>query len=142
LAKVTVAARKLVDSKGPGIIRSIIKDAAHDRNAQLLFLRYLMPRSKVVDAIHIDLPPLNSAADAPLAVAKIAEAVAVGQITPAEAASLAAVVNAFAQSHVAAGLEGRLLAVEQQLRGEVIEGQATPGWTSSDGADVSVAGNA
>jgi hypothetical protein len=119
LNKLTVMTRKLMAAQGPKMARALFKDAARgDRAAQQLVLRHLWPRSKVTDSVALDLPELRSAADVPPAIAKVAEAMAAGMLTPQEAASVTTVLNGYAQSAVYAGHEERLQALEAQLRGE------------------------
>jgi hypothetical protein len=131
LHKLTVAIRQTLSTQGPKIIKGIAKDAARgDRQAQALILK-LLPRSKVTDAVALDLPALRSAADVPLVLAKISEAMATGLVTPTEASAMANVYNPYGQAHVTAGLQERLEAVEARLRGEAPEAPLNGSWNGN-----------
>jgi hypothetical protein len=62
--------------------------------------------------VTIDLPPIQSPADAPLVAARLIEAVAAGEIAPGEAQGLAALLEAFRKQTELASFEERLAALE------------------------------
>jgi hypothetical protein len=68
--------------------------------------------------IQIDLPRLETAEDAPKAVAAVLRAIAEGEITPGEGALLTAQIAQFAQSVDAADLSRRLEAIEATIMSE------------------------
>ncbi len=65
--------------------------------------------------MHFNLPPLQSAADAPGAMAAITAAVAAGEITPGEAAELAKLVDTFVRATEVHEFDQRLRALENKV---------------------------
>jgi hypothetical protein len=65
-------------------------------------------------SVRFKLPELRSAADASKAMAALTAAVASGELTPTEAASLSSVIEAYVKSIESAELEGRLRALEER----------------------------
>ena len=63
-------------------------------------------------SVRFQMPALQSAADAPTAMASIAAAVATGAITPSEAAELSKLVETFIQSIEAREFDRRLQLIE------------------------------
>jgi hypothetical protein len=109
--------RKIVGREGPAIVRKIIKDAKDgDRIAQTLFLRFCFPRSKVLEGgLQFDIPKLDNAADAPAVIKAAMAALTNGQLAPAEANAIVALVEAFSRVSVYAGHEDRLAALEARF---------------------------
>jgi hypothetical protein len=90
-------------------------DLALDGDVQMLklFLGRLLPRDRLVN---FDLPKLQFADDGVAAIARIAEAVSVGEISPSEGADLAALVNSWAQAIDLADVVKRIDTLEAELR--------------------------
>jgi hypothetical protein len=67
LHRLTREARRLASKAGPTIIKKVAADAkAGDRAAQTLFLRFLLPRAKIIDGLEpFDLPKLDRPAMCP-----------------------------------------------------------------------------
>jgi hypothetical protein len=65
--------------------------------------------------VAVELPPMEKAPDSVEAVARIAAAVAAGDLTAAEAAELAKVVNVYVGALASQGLEERLSALEKGI---------------------------
>jgi hypothetical protein len=113
LHKLTIAARKIASAKGPGIVKKIAEDAeGGDRTAQQLFLKYLYPRSKVVDGLTFVLPKVDGAADVPGAIKSVVEAMASGALTPSEASAIISSLEAYGRSVVANHYAERLEKLE------------------------------
>ena len=62
--------------------------------------------------MQIDLPPMGSVADVPPALAKLLEAVAGGELTPAEGQSIAAIVDRLQSALALTDIEQRLQRLE------------------------------
>src|SRR5262249_5424278 len=91
--KATVAAAELLDGEAEAITRPEIEKAKKgDISAFRLCLARLVSARKD-RAVTFELPPINTPADAPAAMAAIAGAVAAGDLTPSEAAELSKVVE-------------------------------------------------
>jgi hypothetical protein len=67
--------------------------------------------------VAVELPPMEKAADSVEAVARIAAAVAAGDLTAAEAAELAKVVDVYVGALASQGFEERLSALEKGING-------------------------
>jgi hypothetical protein len=77
------------------------------------FLSRLLPHDRL---LKFDLPQLEYADDGVAAIARIADAVSKGEISPSEAADLAALVNSWAQAIDLADIVKRVDAIEAELR--------------------------
>ena len=112
--KATMEAEQLIDGEAAELARVAV-DRAKKGDVMALKLcldRLLPPRRQ--RTVEFALPPLNSAADAVNALSAIAAAVAVGELTPGEAAELTTVVNAFAQTLNLAVLQAQIDELKQQ----------------------------
>src|SRR4051794_26843608 len=106
--KATLAIDKLLDGEGQSIARKAVDLAkAGDLTAIRICMERLCPPRKD-RPVMFDLPKLRAAADAVTASAAIVEAVAIGDLTPSEAAELSRVVDGFTRAFTAADLEARL----------------------------------
>jgi len=112
-----VSAGKLVrDDQGQPITVRRYSD-----NLLLALLRAHRPPRRE-RSVRFQLPALHSAADAAGAMASIAAAVAVGEITPGEAAELSRLVEAYMRAIEVSEFDKRLQAVE--VKGNIIRPQA------------------
>ena len=103
----------LLDGEGEALTRKAISLAlTGDIAALRLCLERLCPPRKDRPVLFA-LPQLTCAADAVKASAAIVEAVAVGDLTPVEAAELSRVVDGFTRAVEAADLDARLTKLEQ-----------------------------
>ena len=112
--KATLAAEMLLDGEAGQLTRRAIEMAMDgDTVALRLCLERIIPprRERLV---RFKLPELQSAADAARAMASITAAVAVGQITPGEAAELAKLVEVFVTALEANDFDQRLRVVEER----------------------------
>jgi hypothetical protein len=106
--KVTIALENLFDREGETLSRRCIQ-LAKDGDLQALKLcldRVLPPRKD--RPVKFKLPVLETPEDARTAVSAIAQGVADGEITPAEAAELAKLVDVFSRTNETVNFEERL----------------------------------
>ena len=114
----TVLAEHLLEGDTEAIVRTMIERAKEgDMAAVRLCVDRICPRLTDRPA-GFELPPLARAADAPAAMAAIAQALADGDLTAAEAADLGKFVASFVRAHVEADLEKRVGHLEARDRGE------------------------
>ena len=106
--KRTLLAEHLLEGDTEAIVRTMIERAKEgDMAAVRLCVDRICPR--VTDRpAGFELPPLVRAADAPPAIAAIAQALADGDLTAAEAADLGRFVESFARAFEKADLEKRV----------------------------------
>ncbi|HLH97232.1 MAG TPA: DUF5681 domain-containing protein [Xanthobacteraceae bacterium] len=110
--KSTILAEEMFAGEAEDIIRAAIDLAKRgDMAAVRLCLDRIAPRLRE-RTISFELPPLNSAADAASAVAAIIEAVGSGEVTPAEAAALLKLVDAFLRTLQITVFEERIARLE------------------------------
>jgi hypothetical protein len=114
--KRTLLAEHLLEGDTEAIVRTMIERAKEgDMAAVRLCVDRICPR--VTDRpAGFDLPPLARAADAPPAMAAIAQALADGDLTAAEAADLGKFVASFVRAFAEADLETRLARLETILK--------------------------
>ncbi len=113
--KTTLAVEALLDGDAETITRKAIELAkAGDLTAIRLCLERLCPPRRD-RPVMFDLPVLETAADALKASASIANAVAGGELTPAEAAELSKVVDSFTRAFEMHEFEHRLRELEKRL---------------------------
>jgi hypothetical protein len=107
-----VLAEALFDGQTTELIQKTIDLAlAGDSTAlRLCIERIVAPRRD--RPVNFRLPPLNSAEDALAAIGAITEGVTIGELTPAEAAELAKVVEAYRNAVETVEIERRLTALE------------------------------
>jgi hypothetical protein len=110
--KTTQAVLALMEGEGEAITRKAVALAlTGDRAALRLCLDRIAPCPKDA-AVSFDLPPLSDAQSAAQAMAALIGAVATGDLTPSEAASVAALVDGWRKAHETAELEARIAALE------------------------------
>ena len=110
----TVLAEHLLEGDTEAIVRTMIERAKEgDKAAVRLCVDRICPR--VTDRpAGFDLPPLARAADAPPAMAAIAQALADGDLTAAEAADLGKFVESFVRAFYQADIEKRVEGLEMR----------------------------
>ena len=112
--KRTLLAEHLLDGDTEAIVRTMIARAKEgDMAAVRLCVDRICPRLTDRPA-GFELPPLASAADAPPAMAAIAQALADGDLTAAEAADLGKFVASFVHAVEKADIEKRLEGLEMR----------------------------
>lgn len=110
--KVTQAVEALLDGEAPALTRKAIELAlAGDRATLKLCLDRIAPVRKG-RTIKLDVPPLTDSEDAKSAWATLFDAVTSGEVTPEEAAGLAALIEGWQRSHEMAEFDARLRVVE------------------------------
>ena len=109
----TILLQKLMDGEGEEITRAVI-DLAKDGNetAMRLCLERLIPVRKD-RPIRLKLPQITTAAGVGEATNVLLQSVARGEITPAEAASVTALLESRRKSIETTELEARITAIEQ-----------------------------
>ena len=111
--KSTIAAQALLDGESEALTRKAVELAlAGDMTALRLCLERVVPPRKD-SPVKVVLPPMESAADIPTAMASILAAVAAGELTPSEAAALAGLVETHRRALETSELEQRISALEQ-----------------------------
>jgi hypothetical protein len=117
--RATLLAENLLDGQTEELIRKTIDLAlSGDSTAlRLCMERIVAPRRD--RPVNFRLPALNSASDVVAAIEAIADGVASGELTPAEAAELSKVVEAYRSAVETAEIERRLTALEE-LQGKEI----------------------
>jgi hypothetical protein len=78
-----------------------------------LFLERILPKEP---AIHLDLPPLRTAADAVATLAIIARKVAEGEISPSQGADLASITDRFTRALDVTNLLKRMADLEEAMK--------------------------
>jgi hypothetical protein len=111
----TLALESLLDGEAEALTRKAI-EMAKDGDMQALRLcldRILPPRKD--RPVSIEMPPIESAADAKTASAALLAAVAAGSLTPSEAAEIAKLVDAYVKAIEMSEVLARLEKLEQRL---------------------------
>lgn len=119
--KGTLVAEALLQDGAGDLMQRALEDSKKGYGATLRWcLDRLMPkRDRTLD---LDLPPVVTAADAAQLSARLIALVAEGEITPAEARTLATLVEGFRETLDTAALQSRVAELEQAvqfLRGQV-----------------------
>lgn len=104
----------IADGEAEGVLRSVL-DAARggDMRACELILSRTWPAKKG-RPVHLALPAMQSAADVSAALGALVEAVAAGEVTPYEAAPVAAMLETRRKAIETADLEARIAALESR----------------------------
>jgi len=113
--RATALAQNLLSERAEGIARKVIELAEEgDMAAIRVCMERLVPPIKH-QPVAVELPPIEKAADSVEAVASIAAAVAAGDLTAAEAAELAKVVDVYVRALATKGFDERLSALENGI---------------------------
>ena len=113
--RATQAAEALLDGEAEALTRKAIERAKEgDTVALRLCLERILPARKE-RLIRLPLPALRNASDAASAMAAITAAVADGDVTAGEAATLSALITAFAKALETSELEARIGALEKEI---------------------------
>jgi F0F1-type ATP synthase gamma subunit len=111
--RATALAQNLLSERAEGIARKVIALAEEgDMAAIRVCMERLVPPIKH-QPVAVELPPLENAVDSVEAMARIAAAVAAGDLTAAEAAELAKVVEVYVGALASRAFEERLTALEK-----------------------------
>lgn len=114
--KVTLAAEALLDGEAQALTRKAINQAlAGDSVALRLCLERILPPRRD-RPIKVVLPALRSPADIPKVVASLFAAVGQGDITPAEAAEVSKLAEAYGRAVETQELEERLARLERAVK--------------------------
>lgn len=110
--KATRAALELMEGEAEALSRKAVDLAlAGDMQALRLCIERILPARKD-GPVNFDLPPINTTADAVRAMGAIADAVASGELTPAEGNAVGQLVEGFVKAIEVRDLERRLAALE------------------------------
>jgi len=111
--RATALAQNLLSERAEGIARKVTALAEEgDMAAIRVCMERLVPPIKP-PPVAVELPPLKNAVDSVEAMARIAAAVAAGDLTAAEAAGLAKVVELYVGALASRAFEERLTALEK-----------------------------
>ena len=109
--KATRAVEQLMQGQVERVTTAVIEAAAKgDMQAARLILDRIAPRRE--PAVEVDLPNINSAADLPMAIAAILQAVSAGDLTPGEAAKITNTIEAAGSAIELHDLDRRIAAIE------------------------------
>ena len=115
--KATVLLDKMAEEDADGIGRVVIDAAkAGDMRAAELVLSRIWPARKGGRPIAIELPKIQTAADVVAALGLLADAVAGGELTPDEGASVASILETKRRAIETVELETRVSALEQERK--------------------------
>ena len=113
--KTTMLAEKLMQDDARDIVKVVLEAAkAGDMTAARLVLERIAPVRKG-RPVYFDLPPVNTAADIAAAMAALTTAMASGEVTPDEAATVASVLEMRHEILEAGTHELRLRALEEKI---------------------------
>jgi Family of unknown function (DUF5681) len=104
------------DAAGEVVDAVIGKARAGDLDAAKLLLARVWPPRRG-RAVCVRLPPITTAADLPVALAAVVQAVAAGALTPDEASAIANVLEVQRRAVETAGLDARVTALEEAAGG-------------------------
>ena len=111
----TLLAEALLQENAAVLVQGAIDDAKRGFHASRKWcLDRLVPKRD--RTLEIELPRIESAADAAQALARLAELVAVGEVTPAEARSLSTLVERYRDTLDVAAMERRLGELENAVQ--------------------------
>ena len=114
LNKATLASQALLDGEAETLTRKVVELAKEGNPAALrLCLERLLPPRKD-RPINFTLPKVEEVGDLPQALWAILEAVALGEITPGEGQTLAAIIDGYRKGLETADLEPRITALEKE----------------------------
>lgn len=116
--KVTRAAEALLDGQSKALTKKAVELAlAGDSTALRLCLERILPPRKD-RPVQFQMPTLVTVEDASKCMAAILDAVAIGELTPNEATSLASLVSTFVRTIETVELEKRIAALEVTSEGD------------------------
>lgn len=114
--KATQMAEALINGQAEEIIQTAVRQALAGDGPLLRAMLDRLAPAKKDSPIRIALPPLTQASDCPRATGVILEAVATGDLTPAEGQAVAGLVEAHRKSLETQEIESRVQALEAVLK--------------------------
>jgi hypothetical protein len=112
--KTTLIAASLLEDEAEELIRTAIELAkAGDKDMLKFLLGRVLPKER---AIRLDLPSVDSAAEAVDALASVTAAVSTGEITPSEGAALGSLIGSCSRTIDVAELEAEIDRLETVLK--------------------------
>jgi hypothetical protein len=122
LNKMTLAAARYLAGESEELIKQAVELAlTGDPVALRLCVERVLPRCRE-RSVKFALPPIASAADIAAAMGAVTRAVAGGEITPSEGATIATTVNTFVHTIETSDFDRRLTLLEQQKRADAQAG--------------------
>jgi hypothetical protein len=107
----------LLDAEGEALLRTAVAlGKSGDAGALRMAIDRLMPPIKE-RFLKFDLPPIESVADLPMAIAHVVKAVSKGELTPSEGTALTGMLGTMRSAFALVDLAGRLEAIERQMPG-------------------------
>jgi len=114
--KATEAVEHLMQGQMERITAAVIEAAAGgDMQAARLVLDRICPARRE-PAVSVEIPTIESAADLPMAIAAILQAVGAGDLTPSEAAKITQTIEAAAGALELHDLDRRIAAIEDNIK--------------------------
>jgi hypothetical protein len=122
--RLTLEGRRLASREGPAVLKKIVADAkAGEPFAQRLFMQFLYPRSKLVEA-PVEREPIITTEDAAKRIAETLARMEAGALDLDEAQATAALAQAFVATRNVAKLEAEAVEMRERiarLRAEIEE---------------------
>jgi hypothetical protein len=116
---VTAALEQLLEEQAEAVVAKVVEKAlVGDRMAMRLVFERLMGSRRERSLTDLELPAIESAADAAKASAAVLAATASGKITPAEGVALMQMVDATVRALAASDFEKRISALEESAEKE------------------------
>jgi uncharacterized protein DUF5681 len=112
--RITRALEELIDGNAEALVAKVIEKALDGDSSMLRALLNRTVPAQGTRTVELELPSIETAADAPVASAANLAACSGGEISPAEAEAMMALVKTHVHFIGAADLEARLSAVERQ----------------------------
>lgn len=114
--KTTLLAEKLLQQDAEAIVNVVVDAAkAGDLTAARIVLDRIAPARKD-SPVSVELPPIETAADAAKVMGAVLASVGRGDVTPGEAVEISRVVDSFVKAHEANELDARIRALENRSK--------------------------
>jgi len=114
--RITRALEELIDGKAEALVAKAIEKALEGDSSMLRALLSRTVPAQRARTVELELPSIETAADAPTASAFVLAACSCGEISPAEADAIMALIKAHVGIIEGTDLEARLSAVESKLQ--------------------------
>ena len=113
--RITRALEELIDGKAEALVAKAIEKALEGDSSMLRALLSRTVPARRARTVELELPSIETAADAPAASAAVLAACTCGEISPAEADAIMALIRTHVHIIGATDLEARMSAVESKL---------------------------
>jgi hypothetical protein len=112
--KVSLLVEGLIESRAEELAERALQSALAGDGVLLKALLDRLAPPRKDRPVAVDLPPLTSPSDAPAIAAALLQKAAAGELTPAEAAGLAGLLESYRRQSELADIEARLKALEER----------------------------